>query len=231
STPSSVKQTSLHRPRACPKSPHRQPRNSHRHRASPSIRPSTSINRAQTKAGLERFGGIPMYCPKCAAQIEDTQKFCRSCGANVSLVSQALEGQLPNALTIGVHAGRGRHRRRNWHEEKRPPSIERAVGSFFTGIGFIMAALAVLFFFPGGVTWGWAFFIPGFACLGGGAGQYLRLKEQRQQQQFNSASNPQSSYQTTVQPSQPVAELSAPTTSELQTPASVTEHTTKHLNQ
>ena len=37
-----------------------------------------------------------MYCPNCAAQIEETQKYCRSCGTDVNLVSQALKGQLPS---------------------------------------------------------------------------------------------------------------------------------------
>lgn len=34
------------------------------------------------------------YCPKCAAQNAEDAKFCRSCGANISLVSQALSGEL-----------------------------------------------------------------------------------------------------------------------------------------
>src|SRR5215831_8912793 len=36
-----------------------------------------------------------MYCPNCAAQIEETQKYCRSCGTDVSLVSQALRANCP----------------------------------------------------------------------------------------------------------------------------------------
>src|SRR5262249_35099854 len=145
----------------------------------------------------DRLEERPMYCPKCAAQIEETQKFCCSCGANVSLVSQALEGRLPNKVTVGMI---GLQDLQNWHgrskkgrhRDDKTVSIEKAAATFFTGIGFVMAALAVLRYFPGGFTWGWAFFIPGFACIGEGVGQYLRLKEQRQQQP---QSNPQSSYQ------------------------------------
>ena len=37
-----------------------------------------------------------MYCPNCAATI-DGVKFCRSCGSNVSLVPQAMSGQLPQS--------------------------------------------------------------------------------------------------------------------------------------
>src|SRR5262249_51617366 len=40
--------------------------------------------------------------------------------------------------------------------------------SLFMGIGFILAGIAVMMRFPGGFTWGWAMFIPGFSCLGKG---------------------------------------------------------------
>ena len=35
-----------------------------------------------------------MFCPKCATQNLDGASFCRGCGANISLVSQALTGQM-----------------------------------------------------------------------------------------------------------------------------------------
>src|SRR5262244_2599506 len=84
----------------------------------------------------------PMYCPNCAAQIEETQKYCRSCGTNMSLVSQALEGQSPSKFRVGihqVHSGRLRERRR---EDRKTPSIEGAVRSFFTGLGFVFVSFA-----------------------------------------------------------------------------------------
>jgi hypothetical protein len=135
----------------------------------------------------------------------------------VSLVPQALTGQLPQADE--PEDGR-RHRHRHRRKE---PSIERAAGSFFTGIGFLLAALFVCFRFPGGFTWGWAFLFPAFALIGEGVGQYLRLK---QQQTFN---QPPNSYQAPIQQPAHVPTLSAPTTSELAPPSSVTEHTTRHL--
>lgn len=164
-----------------------------------------------------------MYCPNCAAPI-DGAKFCRSCGANVSLVPQALTGQLPAA----AEAEDGR-RRRHRHTRKEP-SIEKAAGSFFTGIGFLLAALFVCFRFPGGFTWGWAFLFPAFAMIGEGVGQYLRLKEQqRQQPALNQPANSQAHYQAPIRQPAHVPTLSAPTTSELVPPSSVTEHTTRHL--
>ena len=35
-----------------------------------------------------------MFCPKCATQNLDGASFCRTCGANISLVPQALTGQM-----------------------------------------------------------------------------------------------------------------------------------------
>src|SRR5215468_4761620 len=91
-----------------------------------------------------------MYCPNCAAQIEETQKYCRSCGANVSLVSQALEGQLPSKVSVGIHRGHRRRLREMRREDKKAPSIEGAVRSFFTGLGFVFVSLAAREFAPAG---------------------------------------------------------------------------------
>jgi hypothetical protein len=193
-----------------------------------------------------------MYCPKCAAQIEDTQKFCRACGANVSLVSQALEGRPPEPQQLSpeefrrlqseqsrdplhlwcdlksheeFHRLQGTHRKgRRDREFNAPPSIEHAATKVFTGIGFCLAALAVMFYFPGGFTWGMFLFIPGFASLGKGIGQYLQYKHQLQ---FAPPMNPPPQI---VAPTRPIEEVSAPTTSDLRVPGSVTEHTTKHLD-
>jgi hypothetical protein len=141
-----------------------------------------------------------------------------------------MTGQLPQSddaegVKIGIIAGRHRHLRRDRHGKKEP-SIERASTSFFSGIGFLMAALYVCFFFPGGFTWGWAFLFPAFSLMGEGVGQYLRLKEQKRQQSPLNQPGPRPGvYQAPEQ----VPALSAPTTSELVKPSSVTESTTRHL--
>src|SRR5437879_3744295 len=111
--------------------------------------------------------GVTMFCPKCAAQNIDDASFCRVCGANIGLVSQALQGRLPEAEKPQVYLGRrGRARRRGRNQE--PLSLERGIVNIFIGLGFIFAALAVMWKFPGGIFWGWSFFFPGFNFLGRG---------------------------------------------------------------
>ena len=167
-----------------------------------------------------------MYCPNCAAPI-DGVKFCRSCGSNVSLVPQAMSGQLPQSeasereLHFGVHRLDRHHRRK----EPKEPGVESAAISFFTGIGFLVAALAVLFYAPAGAKWWWSFMIPAFATIGHGVGEYLRWKEQQRKQAWIERPGNQPIAYAPAQ----AATLSAPTTSELVKPSSVTEHTTRHL--
>lgn len=164
-----------------------------------------------------------MYCPNCANPIDGTQKFCRACGANVSLVPQAMSGNLPTTPHIGVHYGR--HRRR----ERRPPAIEGAVSSFFAGIGFLAVSIAVAKYAPAGHLWWFWMLIPAFSCIGAGIGQYLKLKEyERQRQQALHPTTPQMNL--AAPPQAYAAGLPAPTTSELPPPSSIAEHTTKHLD-
>jgi zinc-ribbon domain len=170
-----------------------------------------------------------MYCPNCAAQIEETQKYCRSCGTDVSLVSQALKGQLPSRGPAGIHLGHRERLRERRREDKKPPSIEGAVRSFFTGLGFVFVSFAAREFAPAGEIWWFWLLIPAFSCMGAGIGQFLKLREQRWQQQgsqFDSMPN----QPTFTSPTTRMPEISAPTTSDLASPSSVTEHTTKHLD-
>jgi hypothetical protein len=166
-----------------------------------------------------------MYCPNCAAQI-DGVKFCRSCGLNVSLVPQAMSGQLPQSeasegeLHIGVHHLGRRHRRKK--ELSPENNVDHAMTELFTGIGFVIAAIAILIYVPSGAFWWWSFLIPALALIGAGVGKYLRWREeQRKEAAPYLPANQPVAYQSPA--------LSAPTTSELVKPSSVTEHTTRHL--
>jgi hypothetical protein len=85
-----------------------------------------------------------MYCPKCATSNVDDVKFCRSCGANLSLVSEALTGRLPKA-------------RHDWHNKSTATDDNSGLGSgitkTFMGVGFLIVAISL--FFTGGRGWWW----------------------------------------------------------------------------
>ncbi len=164
-----------------------------------------------------------MYCPNCAAPI-DGVKFCRSCGSNVSLVPQAMSGQ-PNSVSGVDEGGRRRHHWERVHGKKEA-SIEKAATNFFSGIGFLLAAMFIIFFSPPGVWWGWVFIFPAFALIGAGVGQFLQMKQQ-QSPPNNQFVPPSAAHH--HQPNEQPPTISAPTTSELIKPSSVTEHTTRNL--
>lgn len=165
-----------------------------------------------------------MYCPNCAAPI-DGVKFCRSCGSNVSLVPQAMSGQLPQSeasvgeLHFGVH-----HRRKDREKE---PSVKSAMTELFTGIGFVAVAISILALVPKGIFWWWSFLIPAFALIGAAAGEYLRWKEDQRRQISPERPGTQFPAYQQVFPEAPL--IPAPTTSERVKPSGVTEHTTRHL--
>jgi zinc-ribbon domain len=171
----------------------------------------------------------PMFCPNCSAQIEETQKYCRSCGTDVSLVSQALKGQLPSSDAFGTHREYRRRLRERRREDKRPPGIEGAVRTFFTGIGFIFVSFAALEFAPAGGIWWFWLLIPAFSCMGAGIGQFLKLREQRRQQQGSQIDSTPGQPAFTS-PTARMPEISAQTPSAPPSSSSVTEHTTKNLD-
>jgi hypothetical protein len=160
----------------------------------------------------KRSGGIEMFCPNCASPI-DNVKFCRACGANVSLVPVALSGQLQATEEEEEKGGRRRHRR-----NRKQPSVEGAWKSIFVGFGFLAVAFAVSRYFPGGGFWWFWLLIPAFGTLGEGVGQLFKLRSERPVL-VTSATTP------------PAARIEAPTTSQLAPPASVIEDTTKHLEE
>jgi len=166
-----------------------------------------------------------MFCPNCAAPI-DGVKFCRSCGSNVSLVSQAMSGQSPQSEASEGELHLGVHHLGHHHHRNKELNVDHAVTELFTGLGFLIAAIAILIYVPSGVFWWWSFLIPASALIGAGVGNYLRRREQqRKQAALNLPANQPAAYQFSAQS----PALSAPTTSELVKPSSVTEHTTRHL--
>lgn len=156
-----------------------------------------------------------MFCPKCAAQNLDGASFCRVCGANVSLVPQALNGQLPQAQEPVDDVSCGR--------SGKPLRLEHAFKNLFMGVAFLLVAVALAFSRMGGGWWFWML-IPAFAMMGTGVAQYLRIKD-RDKRAFQPARMNQTVMESPRQssmPSRQTGELLSP-------PPSVTEGTTRHL--
>jgi zinc-ribbon domain len=168
-----------------------------------------------------------MYCPNCGTNNLEGARFCRSCGADISLVPQALTGWLPESSQSAT-VDEGRHGRRR----KGEPSLDKAVRSMFTGLGFLVVTL-VLAFVPMGRAWWFWMFIPAFATLGGGVAEYIRFKHAQGQslpgasrQPLMGAAGPPAMAAAAT----PRAELPRRNTAELvMPPPSVTEGTTRHL--
>lgn len=148
-----------------------------------------------------------MFCPKCATQNLDGASFCRSCGANISLIPQALTGQLARA-----------NEEKNLTEDaqcftpgrRREVTLERSFKNVFLGIAFVLISIAL----SRSIGAGWWFWmlIPAAMLMATGVAQYIRLKERQG-------------------PSTPVLAPPVRPTEHLMPPAaSVTEGTTRHLS-
>jgi len=164
-----------------------------------------------------------MYCPKCGTQNADDASFCRGCGANVSLVPQALSGQLPEPIAAGKGGRAGKHKRDD------PPNLSFALVKTFVGIAFVLVALTVkdVFQIAGHIWWFWML-IPAAGSLGAGIAEFVRLYQCQQRPKQIPAGNVYA----------PPAVSQAPRAAELPpqrvnadfyTPSSVTENTTKLL--
>ena len=148
-----------------------------------------------------------MFCPKCATQNLDGASFCRGCGANISLVPQALTGQLarPEDDTPVLHE-RGHRRRR------RELTLDEAFKNVFLGIAFFVIAI-VLSRTIGQFWWFWML-LPAFSLMGRGIAQYIRIRDRQKQHQPHLPSSPVRHTEQLMPPHVP----------------SVTEGTTRHLN-
>lgn len=174
-----------------------------------------------------------MFCPKCATQNIDGARFCRSCGADVSLVPMAMSGRLPEAPAPmpqpEIYTGRRGRRGRG----RREPSYESAFGSLGTGFAFLIISIAIWQMTSHGVFWWYWMLIPAFTMMFKGIGEIARLRNEKRQEL------PAGQPQTLAQPPQAAmppapakTEFAPYNTSELMPPPpSVTEGTTRLLGQ
>ena len=156
-----------------------------------------------------------MFCPKCATQNVDGASFCRSCGANISLVPSALTGQLPTT----IEENSDRRSRRN---RKREPSLDEGVKHLVMGVCFVIVSILISKYSPGGWAWWYWMLIPAFTFFGKGLSEIIRARQIKAQ-----APN---IGQTQIPAGTRLESFPAPRTGELR-PAvpSVTEGTTRHL--
>jgi hypothetical protein len=163
-----------------------------------------------------------MFCPKCATQNLDGASFCRTCGANISLVPQALAGQAPQTTAdVENDASCGKVRRRG-----KEATLEQSFKTLFLGIAFLLIALAL----SRSIGAGWWFWmlLPAFTMMGTGVAQYMQWRERQKKAEFTAT-------HTRALPSQqpistPVGIPRRRNTGELMAPVpSVTEGTTRHL--
>lgn len=170
-----------------------------------------------------------MYCPKCGTQNADDASFCRGCGANVSLVPQALAGHMPAPIAPGAHGLTDSHQT-DRHKRVDPPNLTYAIVKSFVGIAFVLVALSVrdVYQIAGQIWWFWLL-IPAAGSLGSGIAEFVRLYQQQHQpaRQLPSGNAyvPPAVSQATGASELPPAHINA----DFYTPSSVTENTTKLL--
>jgi zinc-ribbon domain len=159
-----------------------------------------------------------MFCPKCATQNLDGASFCRSCGANISLVPQALAGLPVQQEYEDSRTGR-RARRRS-----KELSLDHSFKNIFMGIAFLIVAIAL----SRSIGAGWWFWmlLPAFSMMGTGVAQYIRIREQEKKNILGTPPRAQSFPDRFAAPQS----LSSSPTGEMRPPVpSVTEGTTRHL--
>ena len=154
-----------------------------------------------------------MFCPKCATQNVEGASYCRTCGANISLVPQALTG----SLQTEDRDDDGRFSRR-W---RRQPSADHATRSLIMGVVFAVMAVTVFRYNPGSARWWFWILVPAMMLFSRGITEWMRIRRRR-----NESPKLAGPMVNAVRPT----ELRNPQTGELMPPmSSVTEGTTRHL--
>ena len=151
-----------------------------------------------------------MYCPTCASENRDGSKFCRKCGSNIALVPQAMSGMLPDLSESDEAAA-------NQYAVK----VERGIKKSVMGFCFVLVALVMIL---GRNPTGWAFLIPAGILIGKGVSQILALRYLKY-----------AGLLPVPKASQPIPtgtlDQNRQRLLDIPVPPSVTENTTRHMNQ
>lgn len=178
-----------------------------------------------------------MFCPKCGIQNPETGKFCRSCGTDLSPISEALAGK-PRNRNFGMTI-QPIQPMTVW-DDRDDSKVSWHTMITTTFVGFAFLVISVVLGISGAANanrWWFWMLIPAFAMIGTGVAQYITLrKNEQQQRQLRSDPEPA--------PPKPLNETSnaslPPTRTEYVAPdslyktgdlvpPSVTDNTTRHL--
>lgn len=95
-----------------------------------------------------------MYCPKCGIQNSDETKFCRGCGENLKVISQAMTRRLPVILASKMDA----------YLERKNMRIRR--DSIFSAVNGSLFIFIFLYDVIGrGGSWGRSWYFLAFGCF------------------------------------------------------------------
>jgi zinc-ribbon domain len=106
-----------------------------------------------------------MYCPQCAAQLVDNDKFCRACGADLKAVAVALVGQQLTSKEgkIKIKAPK---KEKTWMEKRSQGMRKAAEGATMLGTSLLLG-LAINFLSSHPERMGlWAILFGWIACWG-----------------------------------------------------------------
>jgi len=165
-----------------------------------------------------------MYCPNCGNQNLENVKFCRACGGDLETVALALNNKLAAPP--------------DWMEKYGESKSNVATGALMAGGGLMIWLLpALLLKDVMGWTAIWACFfgwltIWGFISLANSVGSLVKAKTMlKAHLHYDSQLSPGEQYGLPSKPANFEPANSSYKTDQLQTPHSVTEHTTKFLNE
>ena len=95
-----------------------------------------------------------MYCPKCGIQNDDETKFCRGCGENLKVISQAMARRLPVILASKMDA----------YLERKNSRIRRdSIYSAILGTTFLICGLYLII--EGKTSWARSSFFFAIGCI------------------------------------------------------------------
>jgi len=116
-----------------------------------------------------------MFCPKCGTKNPESGKFCRSCGTDLGIVSDALTGNI-NSKSQQWNMIQPIEPVNLANYKGKSVSLENAFGKLFTGIAFLIVSIVLAFSKVGQHWWFWML-IPAFSMLGAGIAQLIQLQK------------------------------------------------------